>query len=96
MTHAIIHLNVADFAVAVERQMDHRLKDRPVIIGRAAATRAVVYDMSEEAYAGGSARGCRFAGPCDGFPMPRYYRPTLIATSGPWVHCSNGYCRIHR
>jgi len=57
MTRAIIHLNIADFAVAVERQMDRRLKDRPVIIARAAAARAVVYDMSEEAYGGGIRKG---------------------------------------
>ena len=29
---SIIHINVADFAVAVERTVDGRLKDRPVII----------------------------------------------------------------
>jgi len=57
MPRAIIHLNIADFAVAVERQMDPRLKGRPVIIARAAAARAVVYDMSEEAYAGGVRKG---------------------------------------
>ena len=57
MSRAIIHLNIADFAVAVERQMDHRLEDRPVIIARAAVARAVVYDMSEEAYAGGIRKG---------------------------------------
>ncbi len=57
MTRTIIHLNIADFAVAVERQMDARLKDRPVIIARAAAARAVVYDMSEEAYTGGVRKG---------------------------------------
>ena len=57
MTRAIIHLNIADFAVAVERQMDRRLKDRPVIIARAAAARAVVYDMSEEAYGSGIRKG---------------------------------------
>ena len=32
MDRSIIHLNVADFAVAVERAVDCRLKDRPVII----------------------------------------------------------------
>ncbi len=50
---AIIHLNVADFAVAVERGLDSRLKDRPVVIACSAATRAIVYDMSEEAYTAG-------------------------------------------
>jgi DNA polymerase-4 len=50
---AIIHLNVADFAVAVERAVDSRLRDRPVIIAPAGAARAAVYDMSDEAYQSG-------------------------------------------
>lgn len=53
MERAIIHLNVADFAVAVERALDRRLENRPVIIAPAGAARAVVYDMSEEAYRAG-------------------------------------------
>jgi len=47
---SIIHLNVADFAVAVERTLDHRLRKRPVIIAPEGAVRAAVYDMSDEAY----------------------------------------------
>jgi DNA polymerase-4 len=47
---SIIHINVADFAVAVERVVDQRLRDRPVIIAPEGALRATVYDMSEEAY----------------------------------------------
>jgi DNA polymerase-4 len=54
---SIIHLNVADFAVAVERAMDCRLKDKPVIIAPEGATRAAVYDMSEEAYQSGIRKG---------------------------------------
>lgn len=50
---SIIHLNVADFAVAVERVVDCRLRDRPVIIAPEGAVRAAVYDMSEEAYQSG-------------------------------------------
>jgi len=50
---SIIHLNVADFAVAVERVVDSRLRGRPVIIVPQGAVRAVVYDMSEEAYKSG-------------------------------------------
>lgn len=50
---SIIHLNVADFAVAVERVVDSRLRGRPVIIAPAGATRAAVYDMSDEAYQNG-------------------------------------------
>jgi len=54
---AIIHLNVADFAVAVERAVDYRLQDRPVIIAPEGAARAAVYDMSEEAYRSGICKG---------------------------------------
>ena len=53
MNRSIIHLNVADFAVAVERVVDSRLRDRPVIIAPAGAARAAVYDMSDEAYQSG-------------------------------------------
>ncbi len=54
---SIIHLNVADFAVAVERTVDSRLRGRPVIIAPAGANRAAVYDMSEEAYQSGVRKG---------------------------------------
>ena len=54
---SIIHINVADFAVAVERLVDPRLKERPVIIAHDAAIRATVYDMSEEAYQNGVRKG---------------------------------------
>jgi len=57
MSRSIIHLNIADFAVAVERAMDCRLKDRPVIIAPGGAARAAVYDMSEEAYLAGIRKG---------------------------------------
>ncbi len=52
----IIHLNIADFSVAVERLKDHSLRDRPLIIAPPAA-RATVYDMSEEAYQDGVRKG---------------------------------------
>ncbi len=54
---SIIHLNVADFAVAVERVVDCRLRDRPVVIAPEGAVRAAVYDMSEEAYLNGIRKG---------------------------------------
>ncbi len=54
---SILHFNVADFAVAVERVVDTSLKSRPVIIAPLAAARAVVYDMSEEAYQSGVRKG---------------------------------------
>ncbi len=55
----IIHLNVADFAVAVERAADPRLRQRPLIVAPAGASRAAVYDMSEEAYCQGVRKGMR-------------------------------------
>ena len=54
---SIIHLNVADFAVAVERAVDQRLHERPVIIAPEGAVRAAVYDMSNEAYTAGIRKG---------------------------------------
>ncbi len=50
MERSIIHLNVADFAAAVERAFDPRLAGRPFVIARAEAVRATVFDMSEEAF----------------------------------------------
>jgi DNA polymerase-4 len=49
MERAIIHLNIANFSVAVERRADSSLKSRPLIIAPR-ISRAMVYDMSEEAY----------------------------------------------
>jgi DNA polymerase IV len=57
MNRSIIHLNVADFAVAVERAVDHRLNGRPVVIAPEGAARATVYDMSNEAYITGIRKG---------------------------------------
>ncbi len=57
MERAVIHLNVADFPVAVERALDPRLRDRPVIVAPEGAARAAVFDMSEEAYRSGVRKG---------------------------------------
>jgi DNA polymerase IV len=54
---AVLHFNVADFAVAVERVEDCRLRQRPLLIAPLQAARAVVYDMSEEAYREGVRKG---------------------------------------
>jgi DNA polymerase-4 len=54
---SIIHINVADFAVAVERLVDSRLRGRPVIIASGGSARAAVYDMSEESYQNGVRKG---------------------------------------
>lgn len=49
----VVHLNIADFAVAVERRVNHRLRDYPVMIAPEGSARAVIYDMSEEAFHAG-------------------------------------------
>lgn len=54
---SILHFNVADFAVAIERVTDSSLKKRPLIIAPPAAARSAVYDMSEEAYRSGVRKG---------------------------------------
>jgi DNA polymerase-4 len=54
---SIIHLNVADFAVAVEQTLDARLRGRPVIVAPEGAVRAKVFDMSDEAYRAGIRKG---------------------------------------
>lgn len=54
---SIIHLNVTDFAVAVERVCDKSLASVPLIVAPRQAARGVVYDMSEEAYQDGVEKG---------------------------------------
>ncbi|MCP3875136.1 MAG: hypothetical protein GY699_18530 [Desulfobacteraceae bacterium] len=61
MARSIIHLNIADFAVAVETNMQPSLKGYPLIIAPQGAPRAVVYDMSDEAYKEGIRKGMPLA-----------------------------------
>ncbi len=57
MERAIVHLNVADFAVAVERSLNPCLKGSPLIVAPRGSGRALVFDMSEEAYQEGVRKG---------------------------------------
>ena len=86
---AILHFNVADFAVAVERVTDCTLRKRPVIVAPFQAARAVVYDMSEEAFQCGVHKGmalrqatrlCRGAALL--LPRPDVYRRAMQAFLG--------------
>lgn len=86
---AIIHFNVADFAVAVERIADSTLRRRPVIVAPLQAARAVVYDMSDEAFCCGVYKGmplsravrlCRAAAVLP--PRPDLYRRAMGAFLG--------------
>jgi DNA polymerase-4 len=61
MERSIIHLNIADFAVAVETNLQPALKGYPLIIAPQGAPRAVVYDMSDEAYKEGIRKGMPLA-----------------------------------
>ncbi len=57
----IIHLNITDFAVAVERICDPTLKKSPLIVAPEHTPRGLVYDMSEEAYQDGVRKGMGLA-----------------------------------
>ncbi len=57
MSRTIIHLEVADFPIAVERVLEPRLKGRPVAVAVEAAGRALVVAASREAVANGVQRG---------------------------------------
>ncbi len=61
MERSIIHLNIADFAAAVEINLSPALKGYPVIIAPTAAPRAVVYDMNDQAYQEGIRKGMPLA-----------------------------------
>ena len=90
----IIHLNVANFAAAVERLCQPGLKGRPLIVAPQGAARALVYDMSEEAFACGvrkrmaleqARRLCRDARVVP--PQPRNYENAMRALrrrARPW------------
>lgn len=61
MERTVIHLNIADFSVAVERLLDRTLQHKPLIIAPP-VSRAQVYDMSEEAYQDGVRKGMQLNG----------------------------------
>ena len=54
---SVLHFNVADFAVAVERIEDISLQGKPLIVAPMQASRGLVFDMSEEAYSDGVRKG---------------------------------------
>jgi DNA polymerase-4 len=83
---SVIHFNVADFAVSVERVVDSGLKQRPLIIASLQAARAEVYDMSEEAFKEGVRKGMalrRATKMCRGAallsPRPALYQKAMAA-----------------
>ncbi|MBA3011806.1 MAG: hypothetical protein KKF12_06935 [Proteobacteria bacterium] len=61
MERAIIHLNIADFAAAVETHLAPSLAGHPIIIAPTGAPRARVYDMSDQAYKEGIRKGMPLA-----------------------------------
>lgn len=83
MERKIIHLNIADFSVAVERLLDSSLQRKALIIAEP-SPRAVVYDMSDEAYGEGVRKGMLLNAArqrCRGAlvlpPRPEQYRKAL-------------------
>ena len=75
---SIIHLNVTDFAVAVERVCDSSFADRPLIVAPTHAARGLVYDMSEEAYQDGVEKGMSLALARRYCPKARVLDPRIL------------------
>jgi DNA polymerase-4 len=92
----IIHLNVADFAVAVERVLDARLRERPVVIAPEGASRAAVFDMSDEAFQHGIRKGMALARARRLCRTPWSSPRTPIATSRPCAICWPAPCPTRR
>jgi len=99
---SVIHFNVADFAVAVERVADSGLRQRPLIIAPLQAARAEVYDMSEEAFREGVRKGMALrqaAKLCRGAvllpPRPVLYQRAMAAflkvvqNYSPFIECGS-------
>lgn len=57
----IIHLNIADFAAAVEANLQPELTGHPFVIAPLGASRAIIHDMSEEAFVQGIRKGMPLA-----------------------------------
>ena len=57
MSRAVIHIDITDFYVAVERVLEPRLRQRPVAIAIETANRSLVYSASREAGQNGVYRG---------------------------------------
>jgi len=57
MERDIIHIDIAAFPVAVERVVEPRLRDRPVVVAGESAARSLVYATSAEARLAGVRRG---------------------------------------
>ncbi len=97
MDREIIHLNITDFAVAVERICDSSLQGLPLIVASTSAPAkcSLVFDMSEEAYQDGVRKGmaihharkfCGRARIID--PHPRLYRRAMAALVKQVMHYS--------
>jgi len=57
VTRSIIHIDVGDFPIAVERVLEPRLRQRPVVVAVQTATRSLVAALSREAAGQGVQRG---------------------------------------
>lgn len=86
LERSILHFNVADFAVAVERIEDLTIRERPVIVTSPHSARPVVYDMSNEAFHCGVQKGMRLQQArrlCRGAavlrPRPALYQRAMLA-----------------
>ena len=85
----VLHLNVADFAVAVERVVDRSLREKPLIVAALKTARATVYDMSNEAYNDGVRKGMPLRPGSPSLPVG----PAVAAPSGTLQKGHECFCR---
>jgi DNA polymerase IV len=57
MSRTVIHIDITDFHIAVERVLEPRLRNRPVAVAIETASRSLVYAVSREATRNGIHRG---------------------------------------
>jgi DNA polymerase IV len=57
MDRDVLHINISAFPIGVERVIDSRLRERPVVIAAANSPRAVALAVSREAYLEGVLKG---------------------------------------
>ncbi len=90
MEREIIHVDIAAFAVAVERVVHPELKGRPVVIAPVGPSRSVVTALSKEAWEAGIRRGMILA------KAVRYCRGVVVLPPNEplYARASRAICKV--
>jgi DNA polymerase IV len=90
MERGIIHVDIASFAVAVERVVNPPLRGRPVIVAPVGPSRSVVTAVSQEAWLAGIRKGMVLA------KALRYCRDAVVLPPNEplYARASRALCRV--